>query len=162
MSTTAKLGLIDFDPLANGQDEFNKMTRVLDGLLHGKIRDKAESDPVDLNPAPEAGEVFIVNGVGAGAWVGGDDNIAIAKETVIGGDQTTWDSASDWTFITPIAGFIMYLRGFGAKQRYTRDSGGWSPVTSLADLGGGATATDTRDKIIAMLNVMRNHGVIAG
>lgn len=158
---TAKLNLIDFDPLENGQAEFNQMTRTLDGLIHGKLRDIGESDPIDLIPAPEAGEAFIVSGTGVGAWVGEDDNIAIAKETVLGNDQTTWNSASGWTFVTPIVGFILWLRD-GENQKYTHDGGSWSLPFSLPDLAGGANSTNTRDKIVKMLGSMRDHGLISG
>lgn len=160
MSITAKLGLLDFDPLSKGQTRFNRVTRTLDGLLHCKVRDIGESDPADLVPLPEAGEVFIVAGTGAGVWLNQDDNLAIAKETVIGNDATTWDSVSDWTFITPIEGFIIWMRD-GQNQRRTFDSAGWSTFRNLADLNG-ADSTGTRDRIIEMLDSMRDHGLISG
>lgn len=165
MSTTVKLLLNDFDPLDNGQDEFNKISDILDGMLHCVIRDDSESTPIALNPAPEAGEVFIVAGAPVvGPWSGEGGRMAIAKQTVIGSDATTWGIVSGWIFLTPIQGFIAWTLRIAATNdhRQTFNSSGWFGGALVADLDVGVDSEATTvSRFNALLTELRGHGVIA-
>ena len=158
MSVTAKLSLTDFDPLTNGQAVFNIMSQVVDGMLHCKIRDDSVNDPLSLVPGPNAGEAFILSSGGAGAWLGKSaDDIAIARDTVIATDDSTFNSASDWVFVTPIEGFILWMRTLSG-HRLTFNTSFNTPV-SVADTTGLPIA-DTLTEFIIFLNALRDHGVI--
>lgn len=157
MSTTAKLELEDFDPLDNGQAEFNKMARVLDGMLHCKIRAEDEDFPGD-NTIPNPGDVYRV-ATGSGAWNGENGNFAIGKETIDPAVPSTYNTVDAWNFVTPIEGFIVWMKTLGG-HRLTFNSGGWMTPIAIPDITGENEA-DTVTAFNLLLAKLRAHGVIA-
>lgn len=159
MSTTAKLGLTDFDRLTSGTTPFNRLAEILDGLIHVTVRETA-ANPAALSVEPFAGKVYRVASTGTGDWTGEDNNLAIAKAAVIPTDSSTW-IAANWEFITPIEGFIIWLETLSG-HRLTFNSSGWMTPATVADLDVGVTnQADTEARIIELLELLRAHGVIA-
>ncbi len=156
---TVKLDLDNFDPLENGQDEFNKMSRVLDGMLHCKIQNTVYDNPLDASGEMNPGVVFRVSGSANGSWAGQDNNFAIGKETINPADLSTYNTVAAWNFVTPIEGFIVWMRTLSG-HRQTFNSGGWMTPSLVADVGGESEAT-TVSSFNSLLAKLRAHGVIA-
>lgn len=159
MSTTAKLGLTDFDRLTPGTTPFNRLAEILDGLIHVTVIETAD-EPAALTLAPSTGKVYRVAATGIGNWAGEDNNLAIAKEEIDPTNFTTW-VAANWEFITPVEGFIIWLETLSGHRLTFNDSGWMTPAT-VADLNVGVTnQADTEARIIELLELLRAHGVIA-
>lgn len=162
MSTTEKLDLADFDPLDNGQVEFNQMTRVLDGMLHCRVTHTAFDNPTDAAGGGQMapGVVYRVSGTptGGSVWDGHANDFAIGAETIVPADVTTYNIAAAWNFVTPIEGFIVWMRA--TQNRLTFNSGGWMTPSAVANVTG-ANEADTVARFNTLLAKLRAHGVIA-
>lgn len=159
MTVTTKLELPDFDPFGLGEAVFNHLSRVMDALLHLKIRGIVSGGPLNIAPLPSPGEVFIVGSVEAdGPWEDQLDNLAIGLEGLDPNDSSTHLVNANWLFVTPVEGFVAWKEDI--EQRYTYNDSGWFQGASIADLNGEAD-TVVRDRIILLLDALRGHGVIA-
>lgn len=154
---TTKLNLLDFNFGGEGVTAFRQLSRTLDGIIHPKARTFSVNNPTSLSPGPNPGETFIIGTSGAGAWSGQTRNIAIAKETVVPTDSTTFDSASDWTFITRSEGMIVWVMDQPVRKTYVAS---WVSPSSVP-LTEGASESLTIDRLINVLDTLRDQGVIA-
>lgn len=154
-----KLNLIDFNFGGEGVTAFRQLSRTLDGMLHIKIRNDSSSNPQNLNPLSNPGEAFLVNSGGSGGWNGAvAKDIVIAKETVDPTDITTWDSPSDWTFITPTDGMIIWFRQ--RLNYYIFDGTDWIKPVAVA-LTTSLNLAQTTTEFNLLLANLRKFGVIA-
>jgi Protein of unknown function (DUF2793) len=160
---TARLAL---PLLAAGQAQkevtHNEALTVLDGLLLGALESRAlASSPA--NPVP--GQMWLVAGAATGAWAGQSGKLAL------------W-TAGGWRFVTPVAGMLLWSKpdlAFGWHDGSAWHWGDW-PVTSVtvagqkvvgaarpaipAPTGGTVTDSQARTSISAILQALRDHGLI--
>lgn len=111
-------------------DEMNRNLRVLDALVQAQVVDKDLSTPP---VAPTGGQVYIVGPAPTGAWATHAGKLAIR---MVGDDLT-----AAWTFVTPKAGWKVFVVDESAEYRYSGSA--WAIVTSSfasyeADFGDGA------------------------
>lgn len=158
MSVTTKLDLPDFNKLELGITAFNHASWVLDGMIHFKIRQLLAGGPLNAVPLPSPGEIFIVNSLEVdGPWEDHENDLAIGGPLLNPNDNSTHVVPSNWKFVTPVEGFVAWFEN--GLRRYTYNGSGWFHSNSIADLNGEAS-TVVRDRIIALLDVLRGHGVI--
>ncbi|HKY80261.1 MAG TPA: DUF2793 domain-containing protein [Sphingobium sp.] len=141
----------------------NEALARIDMLLHGL----AESADAATPPvSPDIGSCWIVATGGTDAWAGRD------------GDLACWTEGG-WRFVAPRRGLALWVAD--REQAMRHDGTGWAddPVRSdgiyvgglrvageregaIADPAGGATIDgEARGSVIAILNAMRAHGLIA-
>lgn len=141
----------------------NEALALIDALLHGQAQSARLSTPPG---APEVGQCWIVAAGASGGWAGRAGAIAIWTE---GG----------WRFITPRAGLRMevadgedalfydgaqwragIIRGDGVYMNDERVVG--PQGTAIAGpSGGGVIDAEARSTITAILDALRDHGLIA-
>lgn len=142
----------------------NEAVVAIDSLLHPAI---VASD-IDTPPAaPEPGEAWIVGGTPTGDWEARTDQIA------------TWTDGG-WRFAMPRDGMEVWDESLAQPVRY-RAGAGWQAGVVLASrveigglqvvgdrgaaipapTGGAAIDAEARDAIVAILDALRTHGLIA-
>lgn len=94
--------------------KFNRNLRVIDALLQCRVIDKDLTAPPG---SPAGGDVYIVGAAATGAWSGQDGDLAI---WMVGDDLT-----SAWTFVSPKAGWRVYLIDEALDYTFTT---AWAPV----------------------------------
>ena len=142
----------------------NEALERIDSLLHLSVESMAQDTPP---LAPVAGTAWIVGPGAAGDWAGH------AAEIASFGD-------GGWRFMTPRAGCLAWVADLGVFA--VRTDNGWladawparalrvgnddllaAPAAAIADVSGGTTIdTEARTAILAILNVLRYMGLIAG
>lgn len=159
MSLTAKLGLPDFDPLLSGVVAFNHASWVLDSLLHCEVRQFLAGGPLSAVPLPGPGEIFLISdNLADGPWENHQFDMAIGGPGLNPADNSTHGVPANWKFVTPVEGFVVWL---GTDLRYTYNDSGWFAGTGTLSTLNGEVDTFVRDRIIAILDLLRGHGVIA-
>jgi len=148
------------------QKEFfhNEALAAIDAALHPVVEDAGTVvPPTD----PAAGQAWIAGAAAGGDWAGADGKICIA-------------TAGGWRFIAPVDGMTAWNRAAGCWSIW--DGSDWKngefPVSrilvngvqvlgdrqaAISDPAGGATVdAQSRAAIAAMLEALRQHGLIAG
>lgn len=112
----------------------NKNMRTLDALTQARVVDKDLTAPPG---SPTAGVMYIVAAGATGAWAGQAGKLALWQV----GD----DLASAWLFITPKAGWRVYVIDEAVRYEYT--GAAWAALTAdgvtkyVANFGDAAAAT---------------------
>ncbi len=131
--------------LGQAQKEFyhNEALLLLDWLAHPLVQAIA-GDPDVLTPAP--GQAWIIADAAIGDWLGKDRHIAIWSE---GG----------WRWIQPLESMLCIFSTTG--QRLLFRDGTWQAQADIAAPSGGSVIdVEARAAISALLDAMRNAGVI--
>ncbi|MFZ5479065.1 MAG: DUF2793 domain-containing protein [Myxococcota bacterium] len=85
---------------------YGQLTSMLNGLdWQQSVKDKDVVDPSTINPAPSAGDRYLVMGTGQGAW---------ANQT---GKIAEW-TGSAWTFTAPNKGMTVHVEDEGTDLSY--------------------------------------------
>lgn len=164
MESTARFELPFIIPGQAQKELFhNEALQTIDALLCACVED----EPLAVPPSdPQPGQAFIVASAPSGAWAGHAGALA------------AW-TAGGWRFIAPVEGMTVFIRssglfavhsaggwGTGAVQARTLSVGGQQVVgarqAAIADPAGGAQPDgEARQTIVAVLNALRAHGLIA-
>ena len=131
------------------------------------VQPMAVAMAVDTPPAtPEAGQAWIVGTAATGAWSGKADHVA------------GW-TGGGWRFVAPVDGMTVWVAADALAARFT--SGAWvlgdvacarlvvggdrvvgARQAAVADPSGGTVIDiEARAALVAMLGVLRTHGLIA-
>jgi hypothetical protein len=152
--------------LAAGQAQkeitHNEAMTVVDGLLHGAIESRSLAAPPG---SPVAGQLWLVAASPSGAWTGQAGRLAL------------W-TAGGWRYVAPVAGQLLWSRAdsiFGWFDGSVWHWGDW-PVTSvkiggqqvvgaarpaiLPPAGGSVIDSQARTTVSAVLQALRDHGLI--
>lgn len=142
----------------------NEALQLLDTLVAGCVEEGPRNDP----PAAAAvGECYIVGLSPTGAWAGYAGHIAAF-------------TSAGWKFVAPRVGMV--LRNSATQTHVSYEAAGWETGTlrvervlvddaqvvggrrgAIADpAGGGVVDSEGRNAIIAILEALRQHGLIAG
>lgn len=130
----------------------NEALIALDAWVHLTIEDRDLGAPP---AAPSPGQVWLVASPSSGDWAGQDGMLA---QFVDGG----------WRFYAPFAGLSAWLRDASILLRY--DELAWligiaaiTPATApvMDPIGGTTVDQEARDGLTAVLQVLRDHGLIA-
>jgi hypothetical protein len=163
MSATPRLSL-PFLAVGQAQKEFthNESLQTLDALVSGAVEEPPRAAP----PAtPALGSCFIVDAAASGAWAGMSGSVAV------------WSSGG-WRFIAPLDGMSLFERSSGTWMLYR--NGAWeagvvrgaslvidgeqvvgSRLAAIATPAGGSVIDlEARASIAAMLDALRQHGLI--
>ena len=141
----------------------NEALARIDMLLHGE----AESADEDVPPfSPDEGQCWIVADGASGSWLGQDGSVAC------------W-TGGGWRFAAPRAGLAlqvvdrghgMYFDGSDWQDAPVRDDGFYVGGERVAGTrqpaianpaGGSSIDSEARSSLVAILNAMRSHGLIA-
>ena len=164
MSASARLDL-PFLSVGQTQKEtyHNEALQTLDLLVAGGVEELPRTSPPTT---PSLGACYIVAADATGAWAGKSQCV------------TGWTSGG-WRFIDPVEGMCMYVRSTGTCAAYRVD--GWeigqvhaaalvigdeqvvgSRAGAIASPSGGTTVDgEARATISAILDALRQHGLIA-
>lgn len=164
MAGTPRLSL-PFLAVGQAQKEFthNESLQTLDVLVTGSVEEPPRATPPT---SPTLGACYIVGDPATGAWAGRTSSLA------------AWTSGG-WRFIAPIDGMRLYDRTSGTFVLFR--SGAWESGivrgasiviggqqvvgerTGTIELPAGGTVVDTeaRSAINAILDALRQHGLIA-
>jgi uncharacterized protein DUF2793 len=165
MAGTPRLSL-PFLSVGQAQKEFthNEALQTLDVLVSGSVEEPPRATP----PAsPAIGACYIVAEAATDAWIGKSQSLA------------AWTSGG-WRFIAPLDGMSLYERASGTSAVFR--NGAWE-VGSLrgsslivdgqqvigpraaaieSPIGGSVIDTEARAALDAVLDTLRQHGLIAG
>ena len=164
MAATPRLSL-PFLSVGQAQKEFthNESLQTLDVLVGGSVEEPPRATPP---AAPEVGVCYIVAAGASGEWAGKSQCVA------------AWTSGG-WRFIPPVEGMTFYERTSGNRAAYRNGAwevgnlrgsavliGGQQVVGERAaaiDSPAGGTVVDmeARSAIDAILQALRDHGLIA-
>ena len=164
MAATPRLSL-PFLSVGQAQKEFthNESLQSLDMLVAGAVEEGPRASPPS---APALGATYIVADDATDAWAGRSQGVA------------TWTSGG-WRFISPLEGMSLYERSGGTWAAYR--SGAWElgilrgnsvvlngqqvvgPREASIDspTAGSVIDAEARAAIDAILNTLRQHGLIA-
>jgi Protein of unknown function (DUF2793) len=152
--------------LAAGQAQkeitHNEALTLLDGLLHGAIESRVLTAPPG---SPQAGQLWLIAAAPSGAWAGQAGKLGL------------WTTGG-WRFISPVAGGLLWSKTdqiFGWFDGTVWHWGDW-PVTSvkvggvqvvsapkpqiLSPSGGSVIDSQARSALFAVLQALRDHGLI--
>ena len=163
MTATPRLSL-PFLSVGQAQKEFthNEALQTLDVLVGGAVEEGPRATPPS---SPAMGACYIVATAAAGAWTGKSDCVA------------AWTTGG-WRFIAPVEGMPLYQRDSGTWATFR--NGSWElgllRAASLtvgnqqvvgarqsaieSPTGGSVVDAEARAAIGAILNAVREHGLI--
>ncbi|WP_155265157.1 DUF2793 domain-containing protein [Sphingomonas segetis] len=163
MATTPRLSL-PFLSVAQAQKEFahNESLQTLDVLVAGSVEEGPRATPPT---SPVIGSCYLVAEAATGAWAGSSQCVA------------AWTSGG-WRFVSPIDGMSLYDRASGTFALFR--NGAWEigivRATSVAiggqqvlgqraaavesPVGGTVTDAEARSTINAILDALRQHGLV--
>ena len=163
MTGTPRLAL-PFLSVGQAQKEFthNESLQTLDILVAGAV----EQPPLSTPPASSAvGDCYIVGSAATDAWAGKSQCVA------------AWTTGG-WRFVSPIEGMLLYERTSGTWAAFRNGEwelgsvrgtalliGDQQVVGARADAiaspsGGTVVDVEARDAVDAILNALRQHGLI--
>jgi hypothetical protein len=121
---------------------FNEAQLLIDSLLHCAVEGVASAPP----SAPNDGESWLVDTNATGDWTANESKIALRF-------------AGEWKFIAPRTGLKLTDISSGKQLQY---DGAWKSAAEISAPQGGATIdTEARNSISALIQILRDAGILA-